>query len=109
MLKGKGPVKLWHLICIPFALLSRPGRKKIAENHLTMHQTLQLIILPFEDNSVLETARLERCPNSFAFYNPETGAVDHVPTCAWGEHKIRIMRHVVDYYKKQSPGEEIPA
>jgi uncharacterized radical SAM superfamily Fe-S cluster-containing enzyme len=102
MIKGAGLVKLWHLLCIPFAMLTRARRKKIAQNHLTMHQTLQMIILPFEDNSVLETERLERCPNSFAYYDPEADKVDHVPTCAWGEHKNPVMHRITDYYSAKS-------
>ena len=109
IIKGRGVANLWHLLCILCALTSRARRKKIGKNHLAMYEALQLIILPFEDNSVLETERLERCPNSFAFYNPETEQVDHVPTCAWGQHKTDTMRHIADYYEKQSEGKESPA
>ena len=53
---------------------------------------LQLIVLPFEDRSTLETDRLERCPAGFAYVDPKDDHVRTVSTCAWGIHKTAIMR-----------------
>lgn len=32
--------------------------------------------------------------------NPETDQIDHVLTCAWGQHKTDTMRRIADYYAK---------
>ena len=74
--------------------------RKVLAKHTTWQGTLQVIVLPFEDDSNLETERLERCPNSFAFYDPERQEVNYVPTCAWSQHKRPVMRRIADYYAK---------
>ena len=65
--------------------------------------SLQIIVLPFEDRATLETERLERCPNAFVFYDPVDDKVGWVPTCAWGVHKVSVMRRIADYYSSQTP------
>ena len=61
----------------------------------TSSAALQLIVLPFEDRSTLETDRLERCPAGFAYVDPKDGRVRTVSTCAWGIHKTAIMREIM--------------
>ncbi len=76
------------------------GRKSHATlaRHTNVSNILQLIVLPFEDRENLETERLERCPASFAFYDPHADQVRHVPVCAWGLHKNEVMKRIADHY-----------
>ncbi len=98
LLKGRGPGKLYHLLAGLGGMLLRVKSRRILEKHTTWQGTLQVIVLPFEDDSTLETERLERCPNSFAFYDPESAQVNYVPTCAWSQHKVPVMRRIAEYY-----------
>ena len=100
LLKGRGVGKAWHLLAGAAGMLFRVKSRRILERHTTWQGTLQVIVLPFEDDSNLETERLERCPNSFAFYDPERQEVNYVPTCAWSQHKRPVMRRIADYYAK---------
>ncbi len=97
-LKGKGIGKLGHGLAALFGLLCRRKSRLVLEAHTTVQGALQLIILPFEGSSGLETDRLERCPNAFAFLDPEDGVVKTVPVCAWGKHKRAVLSKVSDYY-----------
>jgi len=100
LLKGKGIRKLFHAVGAFWGLLFRRKTRKVLERHTTFHEVLQLIVLPFEDKSVLETERLERCPNAFVFMDPTDGTVTGVPTCAWGLHKVGVMQSIADYYAR---------
>ena len=64
---------------------------------------LQLIVLPFEDRSTLETDRLERCPNAFAFWDPETDRVRTIPVCAWSQHKNAVLQRITAHYSHAAP------
>jgi hypothetical protein len=101
LLRGAGPAKLWHLVAIPANLVFGVRSREVFRRHTTWQGQLQLITLPFEDNQNLETERLERCPNAFAFYDPENDRVNYVPTCAWGHHKTQTMRRIAEYYEKE--------
>jgi uncharacterized radical SAM superfamily Fe-S cluster-containing enzyme len=98
LLKGRGPGKVYHLVAGAAGLLLHGESRRALEKHTTWQGTLQVIVLPFEDDSTLETERLERCPNSFAFYDPESGQVNYVPTCAWSQHKVPVMRRIAEHY-----------
>jgi hypothetical protein len=101
LLRGRGPAKLWHLAAIPVNLMVGVRSRDVFKRHTTWQGQLQLITLPFEDNQNLETERLERCPNAFAFYDPENDRVNYVPTCAWGHHKTETMRRIAEYYQQE--------
>ncbi|NLW51076.1 MAG: radical SAM protein [Candidatus Brocadiaceae bacterium] len=100
LLKGRGPAKLWHAACLMGRSMVRRGLRRGAARHLVPQAMLQIIVLPFEDNQTLETERLERCPNAFAFYDPEAGRVSGVPVCAWSQHKVPVMRRISDHYAR---------
>ena len=63
-----------------------------------MDVTLQLIILPFEDNYVLETERLERCPNLHVYLEPGTDVMRTVPVCAWRLYNHQVMKDISEHY-----------
>jgi len=98
LLKGRGIGKLWHLLALLAGLVFHAKSRHVMRKHTTWQGMLQVIVLPFEDNSTLETERLERCPNAFAFYDPDSDQVNYVPTCAWSQHKGAVMRRIADHY-----------
>jgi len=94
--KGKGPGKLAHALGLLMGLaLRRPGTM---QRHTNLHGVLQLIILPLEDDCIVETARLERCPTLHAYYDPWLDTVKYVPVCAWRFHNVAVMRRIAEYY-----------
>ena len=101
--KGRGPVKLYHMLALPLSMAVGTRTKHAMARHTTVQGTLQLIILPFEDPSTLETDRMERCPSAFAYYNPEEDKVHNVPVCAWGLHKTNVMKMVTEHYGTTEP------
>ena len=104
LLKGKGVGKIGHAAGVLAGLLLRRKTRRIMEAHTTVQDSLQLIVLPFEDKHVLETDRMERCPNAFAFYDPVDERVKTVPVCAWGKHKKAVLRKVTDFYLHTTAG-----
>jgi hypothetical protein len=106
LLKGRGPVKLWHGAMVPLKLLFSSRSRNVLARHTNTQHSLQLIVLPFEDRSTLETDRLERCPAGFAYVDPKDGRVRTVSTCAWGVHKTAIMREIMTFYNAAEPAAE---
>jgi hypothetical protein len=103
ILKGRGPVKLWHAAMALLKLLFGGHSRIVLDRHTHIQRSLQLIVLPFEDRSTLETDRLERCPAGFAYVDPKDGRVRTVSTCAWGIHKTGIMREIMAACKVAEP------
>jgi len=101
--KGRGPMKLYHAIALLLRLATGSRTKTALARHTTAQNTLQIIVLPFEENAVLETERLERCPAAFAYYDPEEDRVRHVPVCAWGIHKTAALKLVARHYGTLTP------
>jgi len=106
LLKGWGPLKVWNAL----ALLARfavgaKGRKSLAK-HTHVQGALQLIVLPFEDNYVIETDRLERCPNLHVYLEPATDELKFVPVCAWRLFNKKVMAEIADHYEKQKAGQQ---
>jgi len=98
LLKGKGPAKLWHFVALPMALLFLRKPRQALQRHTNLQSQLKIIILPLEDNHVLETDRLERCPTLQAYLDPETQQARLIPLCAWKLHNKTILRKIADYY-----------
>ena len=98
-LKGRGPGKAAHAAGLLWDLIARRCKFRHAlVRHTTAQSILQLIVLPFEDQSNLETDRLVQCPTGFAFIDPVDDQVKHVPTCAWSLVKTKIMADVMEKY-----------
>jgi len=92
--KGRGIGKLGHALGVLAGLLTRRKMRKIIEAHTTVQDSLQLIVLPFENQHVLEAERMECCPNAFAFYDPADDRVRTVPVCMWGLYKNEVQRRI---------------
>jgi hypothetical protein len=106
--KGKGLGKAYHALAVPLGFLFGRKSQRILERHTNIQGVLQLVILPFEDPSNIETERLEQCPTAFAFWDPKADQVKCVPTCAWGLHKTRVMREIADHYAAQKTSAPTP-
>ncbi len=98
LIKGRGPAKFWHALALPFALTFGRSSRNAFRRHTNVQGQLRVIILPLEDNQVLETERLERCPTLQAYYDPEADEVRFVPLCAWKLHNRTILKKISDYY-----------
>ena len=98
VLKGKGPGKLWHAAALLGRVLTGQGRREALADHTNVQGTLQLIVLPFEDNYVIETDRLERCPNLHVYLDPATEELRFVPVCAWRMFNKKVMSGIADFY-----------
>lgn len=98
---GRGLKKIPHIAAALAGVLLGRKTAKYAK-HMAFGNVLQVIVLPFEDMDVLETERLERCPNSFGFYDPETDKIGLVPVCAWSMHKTEVMKRLADYYTQEA-------
>ena len=98
VLKGLGISKAWHAAAALAGLLAGRKTRDVLQHHTTIREVFQIIILPFEDRFVLETERLERCPNAFAFWDPQDDAVKTIPVCAWGRHKTSVLHRIADHY-----------
>ena len=107
--KGKGIGKLYHVLATLLGFAVRRKSRIVLERHTNVQSVLQIILLPFEDKSNIETDRLERCPAGFGFVDTRDDQVKWVPVCAWGLHKTRAMREIADYYDKKSAAESTSA
>jgi len=97
--KGRGPGKLWHALAFLGGLIAR--RPGAGQRHTNMHCVLQVIVLPLEDDAVVETERLERCPTTHAYYDPREDKLKYCPVCAWRLHNRKILRELADYYASE--------
>jgi uncharacterized radical SAM superfamily Fe-S cluster-containing enzyme len=98
-LKGEGGfARAYHALAAAAGLLVGGKTRTVLARHTNLGELFQMIVLPFEDRFVLETDRLERCPNAFAFLDPDSGRVKTVPVCAWSQHKSAVMRRITDSY-----------
>ena len=101
MFQGGKFGKYWHAMLFLLGLLFGRRTSPLLKRHTRVQGEIQLIVLPFEDTHVMETDRLERCPNAFAFVDPRDDEVRTVPVCAWGLHKKEAMRLVTEHYAKK--------
>jgi 7,8-dihydro-6-hydroxymethylpterin dimethyltransferase len=63
--------------------------------------TLQIVLLPFEDDEILESERLEKCTSCFAYIDVKTDTVKSIPFCIWEKFKSPIMREIAKKYNKE--------
>ncbi len=66
---------------------------------------LEIIILPFEDDYILESERLKQCSSCFGYVDVETDSVKFVPFCIWAKFKNEVMKEIADKYNER-PAEE---
>lgn len=66
--------------------------KKLVRRYTGVRGVMRLIILPYEDEGWLESARLKTCPVAFAYENPTTHEVELMPFCSWLVYKNEVLR-----------------
>jgi len=98
LFKGRGPGKLGHALVMLFGLLLRRKSRPLRERHMNVQDALRVIILPLEDDPILETERLERCPSVHVYFDPRTEEINYVPVCAWRLHNKEILQGLADGY-----------
>jgi uncharacterized radical SAM superfamily Fe-S cluster-containing enzyme len=77
------------------------GRKSraVIERHTTVQGILEVLALPLEDPTNIETDRMERCPSAFTYYDPKKDQVCTVPFCTWNTmYRKRALREVAEHY-----------
>ena len=100
LVRGRGLAKPYHALAGLGGLIVGRSSRRLLAAHSLVQGALQLVVLPFEDRETIETERLERCPAAFAYYDPASGRVGYVPTCAWTLHKTEVMRRISDHYAR---------
>lgn len=97
LVKGSGAGKLYHAAMATLELaLGRKSRD--VRRHTNAQEGLGIVVLPLEEQSVLETERLERCPSGHVYLDPRENKVIFVPACAWMLHSRTVLRSIADYY-----------
>jgi hypothetical protein len=102
--KGKGITKLYHAIAGSLEILVGCKPHNACGRHARTQGVLEVLVLPLEDLSNIETDRLQRCPSAFAYYDPETDKVHAVPFCSWNTlHRKETLRRIAEYYETPRP------
>ncbi len=96
--KGYGPLKLYHAAMVALEKAVGCKFRNVRRRHMNTQEELRLVVLPLEDNSVLETERLERCPTGHVYWDPEKKKNVFVPVCGWKLHNKATLRRIADYY-----------
>ncbi|KPL08813.1 hypothetical protein AMJ85_07800 [candidate division BRC1 bacterium SM23_51] len=76
--------------------------KKLIRRYSGVRGVMRLIILPYEDEGWLETARLMTCPVAFVYEHPKTRKVELMPFCSWLVYKNDILRATAEHYSQPS-------
>ena len=98
LFKGKGPGKLYHAFMAGVETLFGRKSRVVRARRTNVQDVFQVVVLPLEDNAVLETERLERCPTVHTYLEPETEELKFIPVCAWRLHNKPILRALADKY-----------
>jgi len=110
LFRGRGPTKLLHAVAAPLELLVRCKSANVRRRHLNVDSLFRVITLPLEDNPILETERLERCPSTHVYFDPRTETINYVPVCAWRLVNKQILGDLAAYYAAHpEPADAAPA
>jgi hypothetical protein len=101
--KGRGLGKLYHALALPLGGLFGRKFRLTYKKHLAIQDELRIVVLPLEDDPILETERLERCPSVHVHLNPATGEFKYVPVCSWRLFSKQLLGEVAAYYTGQAP------
>lgn len=101
LFKGSGLTRFWHALALLTAIALGRSRSAAMARHTNVENCLQVVILPFEDDEVLETERIQRCPNAHAYLDPETDELRFVPICAWRVHNQRVLKQLADSFAEK--------
>jgi hypothetical protein len=97
--KGRGLGKWYHALAVPLKLAFRAWTRNVLAKHMTVQGALEVLALPLEDLTNIESDRMERCPAAFSYYDPHIDEVRAVPFCAWNTmHRKKALQGVAEYY-----------
>jgi len=96
--KGRGLGKFGHALAAGFGLLVGRKSRGVRERHMNVQDVLRVITLPLEDDPILETERLERCPSVHVYFDPRAEEFRYVPVCAWRLHNKKILQDLTEQY-----------
>jgi uncharacterized radical SAM superfamily Fe-S cluster-containing enzyme len=96
--KGRGLWKALHALALITELARgrRPG--DAIRRHTRIQSTLQIRVMPLQDDATLQTARLARCPVVSAYVDPSTRQVACMSSCAWKYHGAALQRRLAVVY-----------
>ena len=106
--KGKGIGKVYHGFMTMIEHMVGCRSRFIRERHMLACGMLRVVVLPLEDDPILETERLERCPSSHVFRDPKTGEFKYVPVCSWRFFNKSVLKDLSEHYaaiKAAAPAE----
>jgi hypothetical protein len=109
LVRGRGLGKLYHTLAFLGGRLL--GRDSIAmrKRHMAVQDALRVIILPLEDDPILETERLERCPSVHVTYHPGTEEFQYIPVCSWRLFSKELLGDMAACYAAPTPEEPAAA
>jgi len=100
--KGKGIGKLGHALLTMIELAVGCRSRNVRERHMRVRNMLRVVVLPLEDDPIIETDRLERCPSVHVYFDPRTEEFKYVPVCAWRMHNKAVLKDLADYYAEDA-------
>ena len=101
--KGKGIGKVGHALMTGLELAIGRESRIVRQRHLNAHEMLPVTILPLEDNPIIETERLERCPSVHVYLDPKTDEFRYVPVCSWRMHNKQILSDLAAHFMSSAP------
>jgi len=96
--KGKGLGKVYHGLMTMLELAVGCKSSKVRDRHMLAREMLRVVILPLEDDPILETERLERCPSVHVYIDPKTQEFKYVPVCSWRLFNKAILKELAEHY-----------
>ena len=72
------------------------GRKthNVMRKHSRLHESLAVVILPFEEWDSVESGRMRRCTSVFVYLDPKTEKVERVPFCMWCHYRKDTFKQI---------------
>ncbi len=79
----------------------------LVRKHTNMHDTMPVVILPFEEWHSLESGRMKRCTAAFVYLDPDTDRAATVPFCMWCHYRKEMYIKINEKYPP-APGIAAP-
>jgi hypothetical protein len=83
--------------------------KDQVRKHLTVTDTLGMVVLPFEEYHSIDSERLQNCKAGFAFEDPDSGQVKVVPVCSYTLFRDDVERKIVARYGAVAAADTVSA
>jgi len=90
-------------------LLAGKRLKEQARKHLTVTDTLGMVVLPFEEYHSIDSERLQNCKAGFAFEDPDSGQIKVVPVCSYSLFRDEVERKIMARYGAAAAADKVSA